>query len=247
MLGPPPPEVAGRFKVLKSCVILLVIALGFKILFWVVTSHEMAIFTSSLNMLLNIVVGIFLFNDDADFKPIYDFMLSTCCQGCHDQCPYGTGCLMTFVLVNAIDLLFTFLYLYRFNMELQIILDPSAARSDSQYVGAFLYIVSQLITSIAQIVIVYQGWRAHQEILQSGVSTMLGDFDRYDPYATGGPSSAGRSNWGQGSWGNRAADRDGQDDREGAPAAGSGGGGSSSGRPVQSFEVFGGQGHRLGD
>jgi len=246
MLGPPPPEVAGRFKVLKSCVILLVVALCFKILFWVVTSHEMSIFTSSLNMLLNIVVGIFLFNDDADFKPIYDCMLNTCCQGCHDQCPYGTGCLMTFVLVNAIDLLFTILYVYRFNEELQIILDPSDARSDSQYVGAFLYIVSQVITSLAQIVIVYQGWRAHQEILQSGVSTMLGDFDRYDPHdRPGGGQSAGRSNWGQGSWGSSsAADRDRQDDREGAPPSSTG---ASTGRPTQSFEVFGGQGHRLGD
>jgi len=248
MIGPPPPEVAPRFKVLKNCVIALVVALGFKILFYVVTNHEMRIFTSSLNMILNIVVGIYLFNDDPDFKPVYDFMQRTCCQGCQDQCPYGTGCLMTFVLVNGIDLVLTLLFIVAVSPHLRASLQPTdSSGSDSEYVGGILYIASAAITIITQVIIVYQGMKAHQEILQSGVSALVGDYDRHDPLERAGGSSATRSNWGAGSWGGGGSsanrDRDRDDDREGAPAST----GAGNNRNAQSFEVFGGQGHRLGD
>merc|ERR1719379_1538089 len=57
---------------------------------------------SSFNLILNTVVGIFLLNDDEHMGPIYQFMITTCCQSCAEQCRGGMSCLMTFILCNLI-------------------------------------------------------------------------------------------------------------------------------------------------
>lgn len=54
-----------------------------------------------LLLLLDILVGIFLLNDDEEFRPIYTAMIGTLFQPCAEQCPGGLNCLCNFVVLNT--------------------------------------------------------------------------------------------------------------------------------------------------
>jgi len=54
-----------------------------------------------LLLLLDIVVGIFLLNEDEDFRPVYTAMVGTLFQPCAEQCPGGLNCLCNFVVLNS--------------------------------------------------------------------------------------------------------------------------------------------------
>lgn len=54
-----------------------------------------------LLLLLDILVGIFLLNDDEEFRPIYTAMVGTLFQPCAEQCPGGLNCLCNFVVLNT--------------------------------------------------------------------------------------------------------------------------------------------------
>merc|ERR1719310_1529792 len=60
------------------------------------------VLAGSFNLILNVLIGIFLLNDEPAFKPVYQFMMETCFQPCADRCEGGMSCLMTWVLCNCL-------------------------------------------------------------------------------------------------------------------------------------------------
>eukprot|EP00419_Tripos_fusus_P074506 CAMPEP_0172898284 /NCGR_PEP_ID=MMETSP1075-20121228/159374_1 /TAXON_ID=2916 /ORGANISM="Ceratium fusus, Strain PA161109" /LENGTH=254 /DNA_ID=CAMNT_0013754039 /DNA_START=318 /DNA_END=1082 /DNA_ORIENTATION=+ len=56
---------------------------------------------NGLLLALDILIGIFLLNDDEDFRPIYTLMVGTLFQPCAEQCSGGLNCLCNFVVLNV--------------------------------------------------------------------------------------------------------------------------------------------------
>merc|ERR1719181_1904950 len=151
---------------------------------------------SSFNLILNTVIGIFLLNDDEHMGPIYNFLITTCCHSCAEQCRGGMNCLMTFVLCNLITVVMDVLLNRTIEMILkgfEVIFTYGVGTSTTK-VAFFLYLVSVTMAFIAQAVGSWQGWKAHQEAQNSGTSVVPGTWGAPPPASGGG----GWNNWGGG-------------------------------------------------
>eukprot|EP00929_Paragymnodinium_shiwhaense_P014155 TRINITY_DN122031_c0_g1_i1.p1 TRINITY_DN122031_c0_g1~~TRINITY_DN122031_c0_g1_i1.p1 ORF type:complete len:342 (-),score=36.85 TRINITY_DN122031_c0_g1_i1:164-1189(-) len=106
-LGPPPPELAGRFQILKVCLfVMMVSAIGqFTAGLMLGTLSQDALFLS-----FNVVVGIFLLNDDEHVKPFYKALMNTCFQSCAEHCRGGMSCLGSFVFLNVTSFILGILF-----------------------------------------------------------------------------------------------------------------------------------------
>lgn len=214
--GPIPGELAHRRRMIKLCVFALCACLAGKIIVAILLAKPTMI-GSSINIALTAIIGIFLLNDDLHFKPVYDFMMQTCCQGCADQCQGGLTCLMAWGITNAINVfcdIFLSDQITHILKGFPSVFSPDNNRGATFTAAMFLLLCSYTASLIAQTVGAFQAWRVQQEVrgLSEGFAGTPG-------------------NWSQ---------------EQNEPQANASSGWGLSMAPAQNFQVFSGGGHRLG-
>lgn len=226
LAGPPPPELAGRFQVLKTCVLAFIAALVLNIFTGIFTGILNAI-GSSLTLIFLCITGIFLMNDDDQLRPAYNFMMRTCFQPCQDQCPGGMSCLVSFGIVCFVSVVLDLIM----GQGKEIYVMTSAIFSGNTggkpliFVVALARLLSRVIAVVFRIVGSFYCWKAYQD---------------YRDMATLGGGGGG----GGGDWGNEQRPPSGGQMWGGGTVGGGGGGG---GQPTsQEFQAFQGSGQRLG-
>lgn len=235
LFGPPPPEVRPRFQVIKYCVFAMMGAMVLRLIAGILLGRVDGVIASSFNLILNTIVGIFLLNDDEHLGPIYQFMITTCCQACADQCRGGMSCLMTFILCNLITVVIDVLLnrtiesiFHGFEVVFTYGVNPSPNR-----VAFILYLLSVTAAFIAQAIGSWQGWKAHQEAQNIGTTVIPGTWGAPPPSGGGGHWA----DWGGGRLGG-GDNRPGQVEMQDA---------GREARPAPGFQAFSGQGNRLGE
>eukprot|EP00929_Paragymnodinium_shiwhaense_P051294 TRINITY_DN25824_c0_g1_i1.p1 TRINITY_DN25824_c0_g1~~TRINITY_DN25824_c0_g1_i1.p1 ORF type:complete len:253 (-),score=43.70 TRINITY_DN25824_c0_g1_i1:191-949(-) len=235
--GPIPDQLDNRRKMLKNCIFAMLAAAGGKLVAGLLIGDMSRVFSSSLNLVLNIVIGIFLLNDDAQFRPIYTFMMDTCFQACAEQCRGGLSCLMTWILCNVLTVVLDILL----NNQLATIfkgLSVIGSVGASQPVFTFamtLYLLSTALALAAQSAGAWCGWKVHQECQANGIGGSVPGAWADEQHQTGGGGNRLGGGWGSG---NTAAPSSQQEMSNNATSAGS--------RPPQGFQAFSGGGQRLG-
>ncbi|CAK0845362.1 unnamed protein product [Prorocentrum cordatum] len=225
LAGPPPPEVWPRFQVIKKCVFVMMACVCFQIIASIMLNMSASeVIFAPLNLVLNTVIGIFLLRDDPQVVQIYQFLATTCCSWCSEQCGGGMSCLVTFIACNLIMVVFDVLFnhIISFFIDGFKTLTDGAQQWPNQYFGfAFaLYMVAKLGAFLAEIVGSWHGYKAYREAQNSGVTSSGGDWGR----SSGGSALSG---------GTMPLARDQPD----APARES--------RPAPGFQPFSGGGNRL--
>mmetsp|Transcript_95176 Transcript_95176/g.296291 ORF Transcript_95176/g.296291 Transcript_95176/m.296291 type:complete len:249 (+) Transcript_95176:70-816(+) len=235
MFGPPPPEVQGRFKIMKYCVLGMLIAMATRIVTaFFLPMRVGQVILASVSMFLNVVIGIFLLKDDPLMGRMHRFLITTCCQSCEDSCGGGMSCLMSFIICNTITVVFDLLL----NGIIQWVINAIGAVFDpSQWTSSLMgFILGVNVLSVigsyaCQIVGAVQGWYAYRQARDIGVTATPGEWSGGG--GGGGPYVGGGFGGGGGGRAYPAARED------NAPAQGS--------QPARNFQPFGGSGQRLGD
>lgn len=248
--GPPPPELFGKFRTIKTCILTLVTCALVRLVGGLMLGEEATgRIASVVNLLMNALIGVFLMNTDEHFSRIYDFMMSTCCQPCAEQglCQGGMSCLMPFAIFNAVQVVFDLLLPPQAWLELKIHVDTTLIELDSgadgvKALGHALFSLSIVAALIAQVVGAYTGWTAYQAA--RAIHTVPGDWgqEMRQGSSFGG---GGFTNWGGGALGGGGGGRmggrlGGEDDEEEGNTA------PNRFNAGHNFEVFQGQGQRLG-
>jgi len=228
MMGPPPAELEGRFKILKLCVLGMLGGTAVRILtsFFLPLSPGQVIL-ASLNIILNTIIGIFMLKYDPLIGRMHNFLVTTCCRSCDESCGGGMSCLMTFVLCNAMTIFFDVLLNGIIGWIIHMIgavFDPSQWTSSIFGFMLGLNVLAVIVAYVAQIVGAVQGFMAWRQAQAFGVTAQQGEW------GSGGQGGGGPF-MGGGGRGYPAA-------REDAPAR--------EARPAQNFQPFGGSGNRLG-
>mmetsp|Transcript_8265 Transcript_8265/g.24374 ORF Transcript_8265/g.24374 Transcript_8265/m.24374 type:complete len:250 (-) Transcript_8265:41-790(-) len=236
--GPPPPELHPRFRVIKMCVLGMLASFAGKLFCGLLTGHIMGMVSSSLNLILLCVVGIFLLNEDEHLKVLYNFMQTTCCHffadhpPCQDQCRGGMSCLLSFVICCAMTVFLDIVL----GGVIQVIYSGFEMFLQGRHrIIAMVYVLSTASALVSQIVGAWYGWKAYKEARDIGTSVVPGSWADEQAQAGGGGGNAApasSSMWG-GGWAGGG----------GAGAAASGGGSQP---PPGGFQAFSGSGNRLG-
>eukprot|EP00929_Paragymnodinium_shiwhaense_P013568 TRINITY_DN121420_c0_g1_i1.p1 TRINITY_DN121420_c0_g1~~TRINITY_DN121420_c0_g1_i1.p1 ORF type:complete len:268 (-),score=41.93 TRINITY_DN121420_c0_g1_i1:173-976(-) len=249
MLGPPPAQLAPRFKIIKLSLILqilgLIVLLASQIA--LMPNNTAGIVFSSLNALLIIVVGIFLLEHDPMFKGAYECLVRTFCYSCAAQCQGGMSCLCTWWFINLLNFILALLpggALWEIVAGIQVLANMQTVqegkfafpvKSTPWLVLWSMIVAAEAVILVAQFLGGWQGFKGFQEYaaLRSGQEGM------YDMTGGGGGGGAD-SGWGGGGggqardWGAPAGRM--QEPTQGQPQAGRGPG----------FQAFQGTGQRLG-
>lgn len=238
LAGPIPPELYHRTRVIKMCVFGLALGVALKVLAGIVIGQVMTTLTRSLTLVVSIVIGIFVLNDDEHFKPAYQFMMNTCCQGCQDQCPGGMNCLFIWIVTNLLSCFLDILIYGTITIIIQGVPFLWPSQVDLQK-GTFFLLraLSALCALLSQSVGSWYGWKAHQEAQAFGTEAIPGTWGRDD--SPGGNNMGWNNNLNAG-WGGNNGWGGGASLGATAPQQSSGGGAGTE------FQVFAGQGQRLG-
>lgn len=97
IMGPPPEEVQGSLKMLRHATVVLMCFCGGRLMFSFMVPGLLSYdISATLNIIINILFGIFLFKDDPCMSGVYQRLATTCCQPCDEQCQGGMACLMPY-------------------------------------------------------------------------------------------------------------------------------------------------------
>eukprot|EP00930_Biecheleria_cincta_P005854 TRINITY_DN106806_c0_g1_i1.p1 TRINITY_DN106806_c0_g1~~TRINITY_DN106806_c0_g1_i1.p1 ORF type:complete len:244 (-),score=20.92 TRINITY_DN106806_c0_g1_i1:233-889(-) len=106
LTGNPPDSVAPRLKIVKYSILTMIACFtgqGISALLIQGLGGLAQLILSGMNLLVNILLGIWLLRSDPTIKRIYDFLAQTCCSICtQDQFPKDLQCLVPFAFCNAI-------------------------------------------------------------------------------------------------------------------------------------------------
>jgi len=185
--GPPPAELAHRFHRIKICVLLMIGSTCGQVIFGSLAGLGFfsAVLPDAINILLNTLVGIWLFRHDDLIGQIHEFLARTCCQPCGEQCPGGMNCLMTFCYCNAITLVLAVL-LNGSQLAGEISNMLKAPRTgDPRAIILGLYCFSCVLGFVAQLAGAIFAYLTYKELPNGGVSVTPGDSD-WQPYRVGG-------------------------------------------------------------
>ncbi|CAL1156024.1 unnamed protein product [Cladocopium goreaui] len=105
LMGPPPPEVAHRFRVIKYSILILILCTIGELIAGILGGAFGQMLVSSLNLILNALIGVWMLKDDSTIGRIYAFLGRSCCKPCTEQCQGGLTCLMPFIICNLITVL----------------------------------------------------------------------------------------------------------------------------------------------
>mmetsp|Transcript_107972 Transcript_107972/g.170580 ORF Transcript_107972/g.170580 Transcript_107972/m.170580 type:complete len:254 (+) Transcript_107972:89-850(+) len=192
--GPPPDAIEHRFRKIKTCLVVLMIALVVKFFsgMWLNPNAFFWIY-SSLNPIMTTLVGIWLLNYTAPFDKWHRCLVSTCCQSCADQCQGGpSACLCTWFMVCLIDAIFAIL---PFNgSDIMIVIgsirllssdSPSVGDSPSLTVCIAIFATGTLCAFLSQAFGAYEGWMAIKQSQEFGPQAGGEWADAGGRYSTG--------------------------------------------------------------
>jgi len=231
LMGPPPAELWPRFRIMKYCVVGMIGSTFARILLAFMLSASVSqVLVASLNIILNAIVGIFLLKDDPLLGRTYEFLATTCCQMCAQQCGGGMNCLLTFVICNAITVLFDVLLnnvIGGLIHDIGVIFDPNQWTSGIYGFLLGVNVLAIIVAFMAQTVGAVQGFLAYRQARDFGTTATPGEWSGGGG-GGGGPYFAG----GRGSRAGYPAAREDAPARESQPSA--------------NFQPFSGGGNRLG-
>ncbi|CAE8682407.1 unnamed protein product [Polarella glacialis] len=176
MQGPPPPEVAPRFKVIKYCVLTMMASTCGQLLAGGLLGELGGALSNALNLILNTVFGIWLLKDDPLIGKTYNFLTTTCCMWCGENCQGGMSCLLPFVACNLITVVMNILLN---GVIQQVIAQAKGLLGEETIYEAFvlwLLLVSTAGALLAQIIGSFYGYKAYTEIRDGGYSSSGGDW-----------------------------------------------------------------------
>eukprot|EP00416_Gambierdiscus_australes_P021124 CAMPEP_0171062304 /NCGR_PEP_ID=MMETSP0766_2-20121228/4990_1 /TAXON_ID=439317 /ORGANISM="Gambierdiscus australes, Strain CAWD 149" /LENGTH=247 /DNA_ID=CAMNT_0011518101 /DNA_START=73 /DNA_END=817 /DNA_ORIENTATION=+ len=112
MMGPPPAELWPRFKIIKYCILTLLICTLLRIMSgsFVPDVKIGGVIWNSVSIVLVAIFGIFLMKDDALLGQAHRFLATTCCQWCDQNCGGGMNCLLPFVIYSALNVILDLLF-----------------------------------------------------------------------------------------------------------------------------------------
>lgn len=230
MLGPPPPEVASQFKKIKYCVILMIFSTLMRLIAGGLLLGFLKVIMTSMNLLLNTVIGIFLLRDDRDIGRIHQLLINSCCSTCHEQCDGSLRCLMPFVICLVVTVLLDLLQ-GEVVFVCQLLADPKlwAASASAHNMLIIVWAISAPTAFVSQTLGAFFGWQAFKELRGADPGAALGgNLGGYapPPFRPAGDAVGVRPSDGLAAVGSQAL--------RGAPAQ-------------HTFKPFSGQGQRLGD
>mmetsp|Transcript_66296 Transcript_66296/g.153971 ORF Transcript_66296/g.153971 Transcript_66296/m.153971 type:complete len:248 (-) Transcript_66296:254-997(-) len=234
MMGPPPAELWPRFKIIKYCILTLLICTLLRIMSgsFVPDVKIGGVIWNSVSIVLVAIFGIFLMKDDALLGQAHRFLATTCCQWCDQNCGGGMNCLLPFVIYSALNVILDLLFgvIGDVVKMVELFFNPSDWTTGLEGFWVGLNVISIISIYAAQITGAVQGWLAYRQAQDFGVTATPGDWS-----TGGGGSSGGGGQYYPGGPSQQAAARA---DRSDAPARES--------RPSQNFMPFSGGGQRLG-
>eukprot|EP00439_Symbiodinium_sp_Y106_P056694 s2379_g7.t5 len=193
LMGPPPAIVAQKFKIIKACIVIMIVCTCGQLLAGALLGQLGDALLSSLNLILNTFIGIWMLKDDPLIGKIFDFLARTghslpilnnsssrnipsCCGSCAEQCQGGMTCLMPFIICNIITVLLQIIL----SSEIQLIIrDFKVMLNAVSFYDAFrvwLLLVSTVGALLAQIIGSIYGYLAYREVRDSGVTMSGGDW-----------------------------------------------------------------------
>ncbi|CAE7416365.1 Cdc40 [Symbiodinium natans] len=176
LMGPPPAFVSHRFKVIKACIVIMIVCTCGQLLAGALLGELGEALLSSLNLILNTFIGIWLLKDDALIGKIFDFLARTCCGTCAEQCQGGMTCLMPFIICNILTVVLQIIL----SAAIQLIIrDFNKMLNAVTFYDAFrlwLLVVTTVGALVAQIVGSIYGYLAYREVRDSGVTMTGGDW-----------------------------------------------------------------------
>lgn len=240
IMGPPPDALLPRLKMMKLCVLTMMIAMLLKLIAGALLGATFNILYNSLNLILTLVVGVFLFKDDPQIGRVYQCFVTTCCQMCHDQCAGGLACLTSFAISCVFCVILDCLpggSIETIVGVFQTLLQPGAVTQNNVYQAILLslFCAGCAAALIAELVGAFQSCKAYSELQDMLVGAA--------PYSggswsgAGGGGGGGGTNWG----GGYARNPGGAANYPTAPEAP-----ARESRPAPGFQAFAGQGQRLG-
>ncbi|CAE7367385.1 Cdc40, partial [Symbiodinium necroappetens] len=176
LMGPPPAIVAQKFKIIKACIVIMIVCTCGQLLAGALLGQLGDALLSSLNLILNTFIGIWMLKDDPLIGKIFDFLARSCCGTCAEQCQGGMTCLMPFIICNIITVLLQIIL----SSEIQLIIrDFKVMLNAVSFYDAFrvwLLLVSTVGALLAQIIGSIYGYLAYREVRDSGVTMSGGDW-----------------------------------------------------------------------
>eukprot|EP00929_Paragymnodinium_shiwhaense_P066822 TRINITY_DN33572_c0_g2_i2.p1 TRINITY_DN33572_c0_g2~~TRINITY_DN33572_c0_g2_i2.p1 ORF type:complete len:195 (-),score=36.55 TRINITY_DN33572_c0_g2_i2:282-866(-) len=179
LVGPPPASVAHQFRRIKISVQVMIVATLVRVFLGSWLRDPIYALSSSANLIINTVIGVFLLRDDADISKVHRFLVTTCCQSCHQQCDGSMRCLMPFVLCNLITVVMDLLgggSLQIIITGLPIVFEPEKWPSVAFGIVFSGFVLSCLAGFFGQLAGALFGYYAFKEItdMESGGYGMLG-------------------------------------------------------------------------
>lgn len=222
LMGPPTPELQPRFQKIKLCMLVLMAALLGKFIGASMLGMFILVVSGSLNVVLNVVFGIFLLNDDPTFRPMYECLMRTFCSSCADQCQGGLSCLMSFMICNLITVVLNVLLGNPSDWQFAYVgFHEMTVKSGLELAAWGIFTLSVVATTVAQLLASWHAWQAYKLARDSAAGSQ------------GGGEWAANSGGGGSAYQGR--DDQGRQDRPMAPAS-----------QATGFVPFGGGGNRLG-
>mmetsp|Transcript_14160 Transcript_14160/g.24965 ORF Transcript_14160/g.24965 Transcript_14160/m.24965 type:complete len:289 (+) Transcript_14160:88-954(+) len=261
MVGPTPDFLISRFKKIKVCLVAMIISLVVQLGSGIplMPSNALNIVMNSLNALFIIIVGIFLLKDDPMFARSHACLVRNFCFSCADSCQGGMPCLCSWFFICLLTAILALIPMDGSQIStiiggFRLIANPHEkvniswgfrARSIAWYVLFYVFLASEVVLLLSQLVGGWQGFKAFRE-MHRAMSENGGAGDNpgglggggyaggaYDGRAGDGPSGAGARSGGA----------------YGGPSGGAGsryGGGNTSGDQARAPALFSGTGNRLG-
>lgn len=194
LAGPPSEELAPVFEKITVSVWVMMCSGAVRLLLGALSYGFGFMLLNSMNLTINILVGIFLLRDNPTFANIHQCLMTTVFQMCNqDQgCPGSMACLLPFVVTNfltvAMDVLFPSKLFDLVTAGQGQLFDKQAWGNDpgSQF-KHLLFTMAFYVALVSQLCAAVWGWKAYQQATeaQGGITSTPGTWGRDRPGGDG--------------------------------------------------------------
>jgi len=177
MMGPFPPEVGSKVRQLKMSLY----GMGFGclgvIIFGSLYTGRFDV-ANIVQILLNVIIGIFMLKSEPDVAKAYDCLVATICSPCKDQCGGDMQCLMPWMMCNAITFVFALLFgeLFQPLSALPTAFQPEKWRTGMDGFLIICFVLATLVMYLSHLAGALIGWKTYKEVRDSGVSMTGGQW-----------------------------------------------------------------------
>mmetsp|Transcript_83934 Transcript_83934/g.216011 ORF Transcript_83934/g.216011 Transcript_83934/m.216011 type:complete len:239 (+) Transcript_83934:88-804(+) len=166
LAGPPPPELAQQFIKIRMSVMAMLAGVTGKIVAGAVLMGLLPAVVSSLNLILVTVMGVFMLRDDPQIAPVYNCLVTSCCQPCAQLFGGGMSCLMPFVLCNFLTVVLDLIGGQAIGIiatSVSLMWRPEAWQNPLGCIAFLVLALSSLASEVGMMVGTYFGWQAYKQ------------------------------------------------------------------------------------